>query len=252
MLREFARRLESKRERYTPVLEVALASGRVFVRGVEVSLSDREFALMVALSIRREPVPRNRMAEMLWPDLDPYAARNALSVCLHRLRGHLGSDEIIVRAEDGYALGLQACVDLWEIQRLVTAVRNRPMLSPSDIRMLSEAFEKLRARRPERMLQWEWFIGTDRLLNEARLEIGGRLAKHALAQADWLRALELSEAMIQCDPCDEAARHIAISAHLALGDRGSALRQYRRYREVLLEELQLEPSLELKHLVGLH
>jgi DNA-binding SARP family transcriptional activator len=252
MLREFARRLESKHARHTPVLQVALAAGRVFVRGVEISLSDREFALLVALSIRRESVPRNRMAEMLWPDLDPYAARNALSVCLHRLRGHLGSDEIIVRVEDGYALGMQACVDLWEIQRLVTAVRNRPMLSPSETKMLSEAFEKLRARRPERMLQWEWFIGTDRLLNEARLEIGGRLAKDALAQADWQRALELSEAMIQCDPCDEAARHIAISAHLALGDRGSALRQYRRYREVLLEELQLEPSLELKHLVGLH
>ncbi len=57
--------------------------------------------------------------------------------------------------------------------------------------------------------------------------------------------------MIAYDPCDETARTLAINAHLAIGDRGAALRQYRRYRETLAAELQVEPSPEIKLLVGL-
>ena len=88
-------------------------------------------------------------------------------------------------------------------------------------------------------------------MNELRLEVAQRLAHDALRSGDAPHALALSEEMIAYDPCDETARHIAISAHLLIGDRGAALRQYRQYRDTLLAELQAEPSNELKNLVGL-
>jgi DNA-binding SARP family transcriptional activator len=251
MLNGLMSRLQRERIEHVPMLEVQLASGTVLSAGREISLSDRELALLVALSLRRETVPRARLADLLWPELDEYAARNALSVCLHRLRHHLGNDQCIVRAKDGYGLNDDVRVDLWEIERAVTALRSRPALGDTERRRLVMVYEKLRARRPERMAHWEWFEPTERHICELRLEVAHRLASDALSHGNARRALELAEEMIGYDPCDEAARHIAITAHLATGDRSAAMRQYRQYRETLLAELDCEPSDDIKHLVGL-
>jgi len=251
MLKNFVARLERERAQRVPLLDVDLTSGAVSHEGAPIALSDREHALLVALSLRREVVPRTRLADLLWPELDEYAARNALSVCLHRLRQHVGNGQAIVRSKDGYKLHDDVRVDLWEIDRAVAALRSRPALSESERRSLIAMYEKLRQRRPDRMLQWEWFEATERHISELRLEVAGRLAKDALSHGDPHRALALAEEMIGYDACDEVARQLAITAHLSIGDRGAALRQYRQYRDILAAELQVEPSKEIKHLVGL-
>ena len=251
MLNPFMARLQRERIERVPMLEVQLTAGNVRSAGREISLSDRELALLLALSLRRETVPRARLADLLWPELDEYAARNALSVCLHRLRHHLGNERSIVRSKEGYALNDDVRVDLWEIDRTVAALRSRPALEDAERRRLSVVYEKLRFRRPERMAHWEWFEATERHMCELRLEVAHRLASDALSHGNTLRALELAEEMIGYDACDEAARHIAITAHLAAGDRSAAMRHYRQYRETLAAELDCEPSDEIKKLVGL-
>lgn len=251
MLNAFMTRLQHERAETAPPLEVLLTSGAVRAAGAEVALSEREFALLVALSIRRENVPRARLTDLLWPELDEYAARNALSVCLHRLRQRLGASQSVIRGKDGYALHDEVRVDLWEIDRTVTSLRSRAVLGDAERALLSGIFEKLRQRRPERMVQWDWFEPTERHIRELRLEVAHRLASDALSHGHVHQALELAEEMIGYDPCDEAGRELAITAHLRRGDRAAAMRQYRQYRETLLAELQCEPSEELKQLVGL-
>ena len=250
MLNAFITRLQHERVAQAPPLEVLLAKGAVRIAGREVSLSEREFALLVAFSIRRENVPRARLTDLLWPELDDYAARNALSVCLHRLRLHLNVDQSIVRSKDGYALHDEVRVDLWEIERGVTSLRSRTALGDSERALLSSMYDQLRQKRPERMLQWDWFEPTERHIRELRLEVAHRLASDALSHGHVHQALELAEEMIAYDPCDEAGRELAITAHLRRGDRAAAMRQYRQYRETLLAELQCEPSEEIKQLVG--
>jgi DNA-binding SARP family transcriptional activator len=250
MLDAFMGRLQRDRSERMPPLEVVLTAGLVRSAGRDVPLSGRELALLVALSIRRENVPRARLADLLWPGLDEYSARNALSVCLHRLRAHLGSDRV-VRSKDGYALHDDVRVDLWEIDRTMTALRARPELDDDERALLSAIYEKLRHKRPERMLAWDWFEATERHLRELRLEAAHRLAADALSHGNIRRALELAEEMIDYDPCDEAGRVLAIKAHLRRDDRAAAMRQYRQYRETLLAELQCEPSEAIKQLVGL-
>ncbi|HLI96199.1 MAG TPA: BTAD domain-containing putative transcriptional regulator [Candidatus Baltobacteraceae bacterium] len=250
ILNAFMMRLQRERIERVPLLEIGLTDGTVRCAGRAIMLSEREHAVLVALSLRREVVPRARLAGLLWPDVDEYAARNALSVCLHRLRHHLGSDVAIVRSKEGYALHDDVRVDLWEVDRAVAILRSRPALADAERKLLESLYQKLRERRPERMLQWEWFEPTERRLSELRLEVAQRLANDALSHSNARRALDLAEEMIGYDPCDEAARHIAITAHLAVGDRGAAMRQYRQYRDTLLAELQCEPSDSIKRLVG--
>jgi DNA-binding SARP family transcriptional activator len=250
MLSAFMMRLQRERVERVPLLEIGLTDGSVRCAGRTVTLSERELALLVALALRRETVPRARLADLLWPELDEYAARNSLSVCLHRLRQHLGNDQAILRTKDGYALHDDVRVDLWEIDRAVSILRSRPALADSERTLLESLYEKVRSRRPERMAQWEWFEPTERRIGELRLEVAHRLASDALSHGNARHALKLAEDMIGYDPCDEAARQIAITAHLAMGDRGAAMRQYRQYRDTLLAELQCEPSDSIKRLVG--
>ena len=249
MLQQFALRFSRERSGREAPLHIGVASGSVTVSGRLVSLSDRELELLVALTLRREPTPRTRVAAMLWPDLEEDAARNALSVCLHRLRKNLGRDDLVVREGDGYRLHASALVDLWEIDRVLATQRQRESLGEADRSALWRVWTQLRDGRPERVARWEWFAPTERRLDEVRVEVAQRLGADALKRGDARSALEFAADVIAYDPCDEPARELAIRAHLLAGDRAAAMRQFRQYRDTLLAELQCEPSASLAALV---
>jgi DNA-binding SARP family transcriptional activator len=61
--------------------------------------------------------------------------------------------------------------------------------------------------------------------------------------------LAVARDLIERDPCDETARELAIRAHIGAGDRVAATRELRTYREVVLRELDAEPSDYLVSLV---
>lgn len=251
MLSTFMARLQREHAGHDELLEINLSNGTVRSRGRDIVLSDREFSLLAMLALRRETVARSRIADTLWPELEEYAARNALSVCLHRLRQHLDNDAAIIRSSEGYRLHDDVRVDLWEIGRIVNTMRARPALGIADRALLWSTYEQLRQRRPSRMLAWEWFESTERHICELRLEVAQRLASDALSHGELRKALEVAHQMIEYDPCDEPAREIAISAYMRSGDRAAAMRHYRQYRDTLLAELQCEPSDAIKNLVGL-
>jgi DNA-binding SARP family transcriptional activator len=233
-----------------PALAVDVATGRVLRDGKPLALPEREHALMTALAVRRDPIARNRLTDALWPDLDEGAARNAFHVCLHRLKTRLGDERAVVRSDDGYRLGDEVAVDLWEIERAVAALRPGDPLDDARAAGLHTLYERLRSARPPRVEGWEWFEPTERRLRELRCEIAQALAQQALQRNDVSAALRLCQDMIAYDPCDEPARELAIRAYLANGDRAAALRHYRQYRDVLMAELQCEPSESLARLVG--
>ncbi|MGD1067363.1 MAG: hypothetical protein ABR975_11150, partial [Vulcanimicrobiaceae bacterium] len=145
----------------TPTLAVDVATGRVLREGKPLALPEREHALMTALAVRRDPIPRTRLTDALWPDLDEGAARNAFHVCLHRLKTRLGDERAVVRSDDGYRLGDEVAVDLWEIERAVAALRPGDPLDDARATGLHALYERLRSARPPRVEGWEWFEPTE-------------------------------------------------------------------------------------------
>ena len=231
-------------------LVVELVAGRVLRNGEPVVLAEREHALITAIALRPEPLSRERLTDLLWPDLSESAARNAFHVCLHRAKARLNDDGAIVRTREGYRLGAAVRVDLWDIERAVSALRNDDGPEESRTTELRAVYARLRQSRPPKFEGWEWFEPTERRLRELRCEIAQRLANHELDAGRPSDALSLCDEMIGYDPCDEPAREIAIRAYLAAGDRAAALRHFRQYRDVLQAELQCEPSEALAELVG--
>ena len=249
MLSNFVAQITRDRSEAAPIALEILA-GRVRVDGTAARLSGREFELLTAIAQRREPTGRSRLAGMLWPDLDEFAARNALSVCLHRLRAHLGREDAIERDADGYRLHVDAFVDVWEIERAAVTLRTRDRMRESERAALHRAWERLCEERNAALERWEWFEPIVRRMTELRTAIAHRLAGDALESGDPDAALAYAVDVIAYDPCDEPAREIAIRAHLANGDRAAALRSFRQYRDVLRNELQVEPSGALAALVA--
>jgi DNA-binding SARP family transcriptional activator len=249
-LAPFAARFSHERRRKVPRLLVEISTGIVRTTGRDVRLSGREQELLFALALRREPTARVRLAAMLWPELDEDGARNALSVCLHRLRRHLG-EEAIVRDGEGYRLCDDCKVDLWDMEERIGILRtrSRPRLDDGERAALAAFATALRNERPARTEGWEWFEPVARRLGELRIDVTHRLAADALDRGDPVTALERASEIVASDPFDEPAREVVIRAHLALGDRAAALRHYRQYREMLLAELSCEPSATLTKIV---
>ena len=249
MLTAFVAYVTKDHSKVVRPVAVGVMNGTIVVDGQSVAISGRELELVLALALRRESTPRARLAAMLWPDLEAPAALNALSVCLHRARAHLGRRDAIVRDGDGYALHPEAFVDLWELERLTPLLRGRDALTEAQRAALMSLWNALRGRRPASADRWEWFEPTERRLREQRIEVAHRLAGDALTRGATEFAIELTNDLIEIDPCDETAREIAIRAHLLEGDRPAAVRQYRQYREILQAELQCEPSRSITELV---
>ncbi len=231
-------------------LVVELVNGRVLIDDNPVMLAEREHALLAAVAMRPEGLSRERLTDLLWPDLGEKEARNAFHVCLHRLKTRLGHENVVVRAGDSYRVGGDVRVDLWEIDRALAGVRASDAADPARTAALREVYQRLRAERPAKFEAWEWFEPTERHLRELRCEVAQVLAKEALDDRRYADALTLCHEMSAYDPCDEPAREIAIRAYLASDDRAAALRHFRQYRDVLMAELQCEPSAALAKLVG--
>ena len=249
-LTAFAARYHAAREHaQAREICVELVTGRVLRDSAPLPLADRELALLIAVAVRREALSREALTELLWPELAESAARNAFHVCLHRLKTRLGDDGAIVRSGEGYRLGAGVRVDLWEIDRLAASLRAGGA-SRAAADGAAALYDRLRATRPPKFADWEWFEPTERRLCELRSTLAQLLAGRALDAGRWDDALALCDEMIAYDSCDEPAREIAIRAYLAAGDRPAALRHFRQYRATLMSELGCEPSRGLAELLG--
>ncbi|HTD34378.1 MAG TPA: hypothetical protein VK665_11995, partial [Candidatus Elarobacter sp.] len=145
-------------------VRVDLLSGRVFAGGAPVALSRAELAVMIALALHERGVPRELLAEDLYPDADPAAAGSTLKVNVHRVRRRIGSRGVIEYHGGRYRLGDEVDV---ELPRIEAEVR-RAHLDSAWSDELRERLERLRQRildgRPAFLVEWPWFDEAERRL----------------------------------------------------------------------------------------
>ena len=232
-----------------PSVRIEVLTGRALVDGAEIALCPTHRLLVCALARCRHAVASEQLRALMWPDDDPARSANLLNMAVHRLRKRIG-DRAVVQSPEGYRLGDAVVLDLWEIEALATQLRGTrapdlvaaahwlPMAQRVCCGCVRSACD------PE-------FVGLlERRMHAAAREITGRLAGHALARQRPDLALALSRVVLDFDACDEDACELAIRAHLALGDRAAAIREYRDYTRALTRDLGLTPSFALGSLVA--
>ena len=201
--------------------------------------------LLKILIAHRRPVPRDRLAELLWPGSDPARSANRLSVLLSTLRDVLqpGRDGVGPLRSDGAAVWLDPArvrVDVEDFLERVDA-----------------ALDAFRGGRPEAADQLEQAVaayGGDLLEDDPYEDWAAPLAEEVRARhIALLRALiacfrasgDLDQViryglrLLQQDPYDEEVRLDLVAALLDAGRLGEARRHYdvyaRRMREIDVE-----------------
>jgi two-component SAPR family response regulator len=230
-------------------LRVELFSRSVRIADRTTSLRPSEWDLLCALVLAGRPVPRFELAAMLRPDADEDRARTAIDVRIHRLRARLGH-EAIEHTPRGYRLAAAVAVDLREYENLVRETRGLQTPAADRLQRCRSAYEAMSEWRvPGFLAESELATAVGRRCDFLVRELEDILALHALENGRPQEALSITDRALGLDACDEWAWNIAIRAHLARGDRSSAVRDYRRYSSVLARELDLPPSRQLHELV---
>lgn len=193
-----------------------------------------------------DPVRRDRLLALLWPELDESRARNALSKALHLCRRALGDDALSVYGTEtiGLTPGRWQC-DLWTF---------REWLAHGDTDAAMAIFKKgeplAGLHIPEAPEFDEWLDAVRGGCRTLALEVIGHAVPQAVESGDLSRAAELAGALCELNPFDEVALRLRLELLDRAGDRAGALHHYQQYRVRLLRELQVEPAPETEALVA--
>jgi DNA-binding SARP family transcriptional activator len=222
-------------------LEVWRAGHAIDVRG-----SKRRTVLALLALHANEVVGRDRLIEELWGERPPANAAAALQNHVSRLRKDLGS-EVVVTKPWGYVLRSEPHeIDLKRFESML--VEAKPLPARERREKLGEALALWRGPAFADLVQ-EPALG----LESARLEEIRLAALEQRIDAD----LELGaheelvpelEALIGEHPLRERLRGQLILALYRSGRQAEALETYRETRRVLVEELGIEPSADLREL----
>jgi DNA-binding SARP family transcriptional activator len=229
--------------RQSKILRLTLMRGfDLTIDGSRVRLPHSAQRLIAFLALNDRPVRRCHAAQTLYMDSSDTRSFGNLRTALWRLRRP--DHELVEAAGECLSIGRAVVVDVHQL-----AATARKLLRGSDLLDIELAelvvggdllpgwYEEWVVMERERTKQlWLQTLETA----SARLHLSGR---HSDAVAAGLAAVE-------SEPLRESAHRAVIVAHLAAGNRADALRQYRRYASVLESELRLEPSADMRAIVG--
>jgi len=220
----------------------------VVADGREVGLGGRKQRSLLALLVvhRNESVSTDRLVDELWGEHPPETAAKTVQVYVSQLRKLLGDGRIETHGR-GYLLRTGPDeVDLDLFQSLVERARNE---SPADALATVDTALRLFRGDPLQDVAYEpWAQGEIEHLDELRL---AALAQHAEAGLALGRHAELVpelEVLVREHPLREGLRASLMLALYRSGRQADALETYRQGRDLLDEQLGLEPGPELRDL----
>ncbi|MFI0418854.1 BTAD domain-containing putative transcriptional regulator [Spongiactinospora sp. 9N601] len=210
-----------------------------------VALSSSAQRLLAFLALQDRPRTRTYVAGTLWPEATASRANANLRSSLWRaLRtGH----RVIEATAHEMALATNINVDIHDA--VTRAHRLLDKSSRCDDILDRRTRDDLSA---DLLPEWsdnEWVLIEQEQYHQLRLYALEAMARRLTAAGRHGEAVAAALSAVRAEPLRESAHRVLIDAHLAAGNRAAAQRQYEQCRRILLDELGLEPSDTLRHLV---
>ncbi len=210
----------------------------------------KSLALLIYLAVTGRPHSRDTLIGLLWPEATEPNARSSLRKTLTALRRHVAPFLAITRHE----VAFNPATPYWlDVEAFEAGVADA---SGSGIERLQQAVEAYRGDFLEGFYVRqapafeEWALAQRARLRERALQALYTLARHYGAQGASGRAtaVDYTTRLLPLEPWREEA-HRQLMQLLALsGQRGAALAHYETCRQMLADELGVEPGPETMRL----
>lgn len=199
--------------------------------------------LVAFIALRRGRVDRCHAAGTLWPSVDDRRAAGNLRSALWRLR----SANTDVLEVDKRSIGLRPCVtvDVHEVADWAGRLVAQRAL-PGDLSLslsLADALDLLPG------CYDDWAIIERERMRQRMLHALEALSRAMTAMGRHGEAIDAAMMAIGIEPLRESAQRTLLEAHLAESNLIEARRDFLTYRNLVLRELGVEPSVELAALV---
>ncbi len=227
-----------------------LSKGDLEIRGNE--LRRGRVRTLLALLVLRGPVRRERICDLLWPDLAPATAARNLRVTLSHLRRLLDSDmeaprstSTIRSAHDSIELAGPPLVDT-DLRRLeghLAAANQAEQVGDTSgiIAHLTQAVHMWRGDPLVDLIALDELSGDIEYIQRSIIDACQQLGELQLIAGRFDEALRCAERSRVAAPYSERAHRLAIACHLQRRDR-AGLNSAVRTTHHMLDELGVEPE----------
>jgi ABC-type oligopeptide transport system substrate-binding subunit/DNA-binding SARP family transcriptional activator len=207
-------------------------------------------ALLIYLACGQRSYSREVLADLLWDERSQSQASSNLRYLLSNLRKQLGDYVTVTRK----FAGINPEADIW----LDAAVLEEGLHTVQQQGGLSSASVMEQARGLLRLYQGEflegfyvtdcrgfedWLIGERERLHRLVVDALHDLVGYELQSGDYKAGIGDAARLLELDPLMEAGHRQLMRLLACSGQRGAALEQYERCRDLLQAELDVEPEL---------
>jgi DNA-binding SARP family transcriptional activator len=198
--------------------------------------------LLAFLALRDRPLLRTNVAGVLWNETTDEKSCASLRSSLWRLR-RSGFDLVEARRAD-LRLSPHVRVDVRQVIDMTHDLLSRR----SGAGFLDLDEDELGG---DLLPDWydDWVLVERERLRQLRLHALEALAMRRLEAGSHGEAASAALSAVSIEPLRESAQRVLIRVHLAEGNVGEAMRQYRSYKDLIFEELGLAPSEQLESLM---
>ena len=207
------------------------------------------------MSRPREPVIKDVLMDVIWPDCDLPAASNNLKAAMYGLRqtiGRLLGDKEafphVIFLQGSYLINPE--IDLWvDVEEFEQHwSRGRRMEKEGNTEQAIREFELAEALYRGDYMEdepyEEWTLLRREALKDIYLIILSKLAEHSIRTADYETHITYCQKILARDPCREDAYRWLMRCYSRLGQRNHALRWYEICRRTIQAELDTNPDRE--------
>lgn len=210
----------------------------------------KQRAVLAHLVLRaNQLVPAETLIDQIWPEEPPDKVRNVIQTYVSHLRKALGHDRIESHGP-GYRLRLDPSeLDAARFDALVKDAKKTLPVDPNvAVATLEDALALWRGPALTDLADQSSLLADAARLDELRFEAQETRIEGLLAAGVQARAIGELEALIARHPWRESLWGLLMLAFYREGRQAEALRSYQRVREILADELGIDPSPELVRL----
>jgi DNA-binding SARP family transcriptional activator/TolB-like protein/Tfp pilus assembly protein PilF len=198
-------------------------------------------ALVAFLAVQPDrKIPREVVADLLWPHSGPDQARHSLRQTLLALRKTPAADLVGANADALWIEANAAEVDACVLEQGL-ADADAIALSECPSRYRGALLEDLPAVSPGFD---EWLRNERTKFTNIMARLLRRLVTTQVGAGDFGAAVETASRLVALDTLNEAAHRLLIECFARAGQRAEALHQFETCARILREELDIEPDAE--------